>query len=368
MEFKKHMMNSYEVIKRNIKFQKPDRIGLDTYTYSKEFYDIILEESESDINFMPKKAKVIWRNYPFVLPPNTTSEDEFNCIWQNSDVGGIGTCVGHPYTVDDIDSIKIPDPLATGRFENLKLKLPSAKFNNKYIMFGIAPPIFDRIIFLFGFNEALSALAMEKNKMRILADKLADFCIGLLYNAKNSFGNDIHGVFLEDDLGTQQSSLISVQMFENILKPGYRKIIETAHKLNIDAWLHSDGKIYDLIEHFIEIGLDVFNLQHPYMMGIDKVSKLIQGKICLHAPVDVQKTIHESQDKIINEVKEMMDKWNTPNGGFIAYDYGDPETIGITKKNREVAFEYFMEFGGVNRLICRKKHDYLNNYNYITNV
>ena len=214
-------MNSYEIIKRNINFNKPGRIGLDTFTYSNKYYDIILEESECDINFKPKKADVIWRNYPNVLPPNTTSEDEFNCIWRNLDVGGIGSCVSHPYTIDDIDSVKIPDSMAPGRFENLKKKLPLAKFNGKYIMFGIAPLIFDRMIFLLGFAEALVALALEKKKMRILADKLADFCIGLLHNAKETFGDDIHGVYLEDDLGTQESLLVSVPIFEGILKPGY---------------------------------------------------------------------------------------------------------------------------------------------------
>ena len=113
-------MNSYEVVKRNIKFKNPDRIGLDTATFSNEFYDVVHEDTQIDINFEPKKQKVIWRNYPNVLPCNTTSEDEWGVIWQSTAIGGIGTVIESPLSIDDIKTFKTPDPFAPGRFENLK--------------------------------------------------------------------------------------------------------------------------------------------------------------------------------------------------------------------------------------------------------
>lgn len=122
----------------------------------------------------------------------------------------------------------------------------------------------------------------------------------------------------------------------------------------MDVWFHSDGKIHPFLEHLIEIGLDVFNIQQPDLMGIEETAKLIKGKVCIHCTADIQDTIHKTPEDVTGQVRKLIDEWNTEKGGLIAYDYGDPVTIGISEKNRETGFESFMEFGGVNRLTGRK--------------
>ena len=49
-------MDSCEVIKRNIKFQNPPRIGLDTLTYSEKYFDVVHIDTDPDINY--KQVKV----------------------------------------------------------------------------------------------------------------------------------------------------------------------------------------------------------------------------------------------------------------------------------------------------------------------
>jgi uroporphyrinogen decarboxylase len=227
------------------------------------------------------------------------------------------------------------------------------------MMFDCAAPIFERMHFLLGFEKLMIALVTEPKKIALLADMLSDFVAGLIHNVKETCGDKVHGLYLQDDLGTQESQLMSTTVFNNIFRSRYAKIIETAHKCNIDVWLHSDGMIYEILQEFIDIGLDVFDLQQPDIMGIDTIAELFKGKICFHTLVDIQDTMYTSPERIIKQARELVDKWNTEKGGFIAYDYGDPVTIGIPPQHREVAFESFMEFGGVNKLLGRKKANYL---------
>jgi len=353
-------LNSYEIIKKNINFKSPERIGLDTLTYSKQFYDVIHIDTQIDPDFKPRKAKVVWKNYPNVLPPNTVSEDEWGSIWKSNNIGGVGTVIESPLEIDDIASFKTPDPFKEGRFNPLIDAIPSAKFENKYLIFDYAAPLFERMHFLLGFESLMMSLITDSKKILYLADKLADFMVGLIENAYKSTGGNIHGIYLQDDLGTQQGLLMSLPIFKEIFKPGYKKIFDTAHKYEIDVWLHSDGKIHAFLEHFVEIGLDVFNILQPNLMGIKEISGLIKGKVCIHCSSDIQDTMHKSPKEVISQVDELINEWNCKKGGIIAYDYGDPLTIGIPEQNRKLAFESFMEFGGVNKLINRKV--YLNTF------
>jgi len=345
---------SYEIIKKNISFKSPGRIGLDTKTFSNEFYDVIHVDTQADPAFKPKKASAVWRNYPNVLPPNTVSEDEWGSIWKSNDIGGVGTVVQSPLQIDDIDSFKTPDPFAEGRFGPLMEMLPIAEFDSKYLILDYAAPLFERMHFLLGFENLMMSLLAETKKIKLLAEKLTDFMCGLIENAYKSTGNKLDGIYLQDDLGTQQGLLMSLSVFKDIFKPGYKKIFEAAHKHGMDVWLHSDGKIHPFLEHLIEIGLDVFNIQQPDLMGIDEIASLIKGKVAIHCTADIQDTMHKTPKDVAGQVRNIIDKWNTEKGGLIAYDYGDPETIGIPEKNRETSFEAFMEFGGVNRQVGRK--------------
>jgi len=218
--------SSYEVIKKNINFKRPEQIGLDTKTFSKEFYDVIHVDTQADPAFKPKKASVVWRNYPNVLPPNTVSEDEWGAIWKSNDIGGVGTVVESPFKIDDIATFETPNPFAEGRFGPLIEMVPVAGFENKYLILDYAAPLFERMHFLLGFENLMMLLVTEGKKIKLLADKLTNFMAGLIENAYKSTKGKVDGIYLQDDLGTQQGLLMSPSIFKEIFKPGYKKYLK----------------------------------------------------------------------------------------------------------------------------------------------
>lgn len=186
-------------------------------------------------------------------------------------------------------------------------------------------------------------------QVHALLNKINDFTIGVLKSIERYKGK-IDGFYMGDDWGTQNGSLISIKMFREFFKPLYQKRIAKAHSLGMHVWLHSDGKINDIIEEFIDIGLDVINIQSPHVLGIEEVSKRYSGRITFWCPVDLQKTLpFGSREDIDSEAKTLICKWATSKGGFIGSDYGttdeDHLAIGVSKERVQWMLESFKKHG-----------------------
>jgi hypothetical protein len=111
--------------------------------------------------------------------------------------------------------------------------------------------------------------------------------------------------------------------------------------------MHSCGRINDILEELIDCGLEVINSQQPTVVGIDEFSRRFRGRICFESIVDTQSTLPRgTYEEIRAQAHELLEKWGTPQGGFIASDYNDAEAIGVTLDRRRVMFEAFAEKGG----------------------
>jgi uroporphyrinogen decarboxylase len=63
-----------------------------------------------------------------------------------------------------------------------------------------------------------------------------------------------------DDAGTQRRELVSPDVFEEMIKPHYRRVCDWVHShTSWKTYLHSCGSIHDYIPHWIEAGIDILN-------------------------------------------------------------------------------------------------------------
>ena len=104
------------------------------------------------------------------------------------------------------------------------------------------------------------------------------------------------------------------------------------------------------MEEFIDVELDVVNIQSPHILGIEEISKRYRGRITFWCSVDIQETLpFSSRKEIENEAKTLINMWGTSEGGFIAGDYGwtteDHIAIGVGKKRVRYALEAFRKYG-----------------------
>jgi len=281
--------------------------------------------------------------------PAVPNEDEWGCIWEKppegSNVVNMGQPRGHPLKSWDLfDQMKWPDPDAPGRFDNLAEQL--SKAGDKYVVAGCGFTLFERMHYMRGMAELMVDMYECPDRVHELADRILDIQIGFIRNYAKYGRGRIHAVAMTDDWGTQNTHFISIPMFRKFFKERYRRLFRAIHDGGMHAWMHSCGHVNEIIQEWIDVGLDIVNLQQPRNLGIEEIGRRYAGKICFVTTVDIQATLPwKTPAEVRAEAKLLLECWGTPKGGFIVGEYGDPRAIGATEENGQAMFEAFMELG-----------------------
>ena len=320
------LMKRSEIVRRAIEFDNPPRLPMkfEIFGYN-DCYDV-------------------WTRDTTAFQELGTGPDEWNCRWEKSEVRNTGQIRGHP--IPDITKqgeYRFPDPVAPARYAQLEEAIAGAQ--DRYVMFCGGNGIFERAHFLCGMSPFLEALYTEPDDAAELVSRIGDFHIRVLKRVIEIGKGRIHSVAWADDWGTQQATFIGLETFRRFFKPVYERMFDVAHESGLHVWLHSCGKINLFVGELIEVGLNVVNSQQPRTVGIDAMGEAYAGKICFESIVDTQSTFpFGTREEIEAEARELLAKWNTPRGGFIASDYFDAEAIGTTLERRAWAFEAFSGF------------------------
>jgi len=317
----------YEVVKRALHFQNPDRLPM-------RFSTLGLDDTHHvRTNAIGTGDHSLRATY-----------DEWGCLWARSEVANMGQVKGRP--LEDWDALAAyhwPDPDDPAYYAGMEDRFAGSE--DKYIMTSIFMLLFERMHSLRGMTNVLTELYSDRGRMEFLADRIVAFDLAVIRNIGQRFPGRIHGFSFTDDWGTELATFVSPQMWCDFFQPRYAQIFDAAHTQGWDVWMHSCGKVNAIIEPLIEIGLDAINLQQPRALGIEEVGARFAGRICFESLCDIQATLpFQGRDEIRAEAKLLLERWGTPRGGFVLSDYGDGEAIGVPLWKKEVMLEAFREF------------------------
>jgi uroporphyrinogen decarboxylase len=181
--------------------------------------------------------------------------------------------------------------------------------------------VFEGGHFDFGYRKFMELLLLDKDLALLYMEKKADNWIESLKKYLPAVRDFIHVIQVGDDLGMQQGTQISLEMYREMIKPFHKKIYRFI-KENSDLYvfLHSCGSIYDFIPDLIEIGVDIIN---PVQISAEKMEperlKKEFGKdlVFWGGGIDTQGTFtHGTLADIRRETEENI-KIFAPGGGFV---------------------------------------------------
>lgn len=180
---------------------------------------------------------------------------------------------------------------------------------------------FERAFSMQGMDQFLLNMAMQPDFAKALLGKITDLCLVHLDHFLDECGDSIDILKIGDDLGTQERLLISPRMYRQMLKPLHAALIQTIRKkTKAKIFFHSDGDIFDLIEDFIEIGVDILN---PIQTSAGKMSDLAalnaryHGRIVFCGAIDTQKILpFGTPEEVRQEVRRVINLLG-PEGGYM---------------------------------------------------
>ena len=323
-------MKRQELVRRAIEFDHPPRLPFWQHWNHKtpRFPDDVCNIGEMD------RAEAGW----FF---DEAAMDDWGCGWSTTELKNIGQVKGHPLEAwSALDGYRPPNPRNPFYYDRLEPHLEAAE--DRYVVLTAHSLLFSRLHKLRGFTATMEDFYLEPERVNRVLDLIVEFKVEQCHELKRRFGDRIHGLFMADDWGTQSGPFVSRKVFDEFFAPRYRTIFDAVHSCGWHAILHSCGRINALVPAFLDLGVDVLNMQQSRNYGLVEFGEQFRGKVCFLATVDIQSTLPSgSEEEIREEARLLLRHWGTPEGGMIAFDYGAWEAIGVRPEAFEIMFDEF---------------------------
>jgi uroporphyrinogen decarboxylase len=181
--------------------------------------------------------------------------------------------------------------------------------------------IFETGQYLSGFDTFFMRLAGEPEFSRRLLERLTEAVIADLKLYLEAVGEYIQVIGFGDDLGFQNGPQIDPRLFRSLVKPLLREIYSTAHALcPAKVFLHSCGSVFEFIEDFIEIGVDILNpvQTSAARMDVETLKERFGERIVFWGGgADVQNVLPRlTSEKVRRDVRHRIEVMQ-PGGGFV---------------------------------------------------
>ncbi len=179
--------------------------------------------------------------------------------------------------------------------------------NEKFAAAMIVNGIFEKLHYFMGMEDTMINFYEEPEAMHELIDFLADWEIEC---AKETIAH-LHpdALFHHDDWGSQRSTFLSPEMFDEFILPAYKKIYGFWKENGVELIVHhSDSYAATLVPEMIEMGIDVFQGAVDDN-NIPEILKKYGGKISVHGGVNNGKvdTSDWTEEAVYAETKRMCD-------------------------------------------------------------
>jgi uroporphyrinogen decarboxylase len=259
----------------------------------------------------------------FFTPGSSDWGGNISCLWRMKEteqqtVAGMNyefsdPEMTHAESVEDLDEFPWPQ-VDWFDFSNIREEL---KAYEDFSIMASGGSIFQHITYVRGMQEFLLDLAAEPEMAKYLFDKFSDFYFDYYQRMFEEAGDLIDVFALADDFGTQNSTLISMRMFNKQVADHLQRMIDLAHSYDMKFLLHTCGNIKSWIPRFAEMGVDILDPIQPECMDPVAVKEEHGDIICLRGGISVQETmVNGSPEDVRAEVKRVISGCKA-GGGYI---------------------------------------------------
>ena len=252
--------------------------------------------------------------------------DEYGVRWSMPKDGGLYyDMTYHPLkqtTIEEMEDYPWPDPKDSARVAGLRDEIEKLSGDYAIILTGPGEGLFERSLWMSGFEKLFMDFAINPSLSISLLDKLTDFRIKFWELLLDEVGDLVDVVIEADDLATQNGLMISPEMYRRYLKPRHKRVFSFIKKKapNVYIFLHSCGAIYDLIPDLIEVGVNILNPVQVSAAKMDtrRLKKEFGDALTFWGGgVDTQKVLpHGTPEEVKEEVKRRIYDL-APGGGFV---------------------------------------------------
>lgn len=302
---------AYNNLKKMLDIDKPDNLMMEDFQISKVDEEV-LEYLGTDTRGIHGKPHF----YPKTVINEKCFINHFGIKFLMPDNGLYYDMIEHPLagmeTLEEIKEYKWPDPKNDRTIEGIKEEAKKLFDENKYAIVGdmVDTGVFEPSHYLRGFENFLMDLMINKDIAHYILRKMLEFQKARYDMFLSEVGKYLDIVFVGDDLASTESTLMSPEIYREMVKPYQKEYFSYIKKrTNAKLMYHSCGNVSPLIEDLIEIGVDILNPIQVNAKGMDtkELKRKFGDRICFWGAIDTNCVLPKGtvQD-VENEVKRRV--------------------------------------------------------------
>lgn len=341
----------------------PDRVPCDigfgfTEPVLKEFRRLTGYEWPEDyfgtdvrcVGFGPSRAQNDYRPYyENRVPWERTVVDEWGIAHVRSDACDlpfdhiVSPLAGADTGLARIEAYPMPDLAEAYRYDAIGDRIADLQKRGLATLAPLATSLFEIAWQLRGIEDFMSDMLLDEEKCECLLERILDIRLKQIkYYAEA--GADV--IMLGDDVAEQRGMMMSLPLWQRLLKPKLARMVDEAKNTNKDCvvFYHSDGNMWDIIPDLIDVGVDIINPVQPECMSPGDVKKLFGDKISMWGTIGVQSTLpFGTPDEVRLTVRRRIEDCGK-NGGLILSPAHmiEPE---VPFENVRALYEAIFEYG-----------------------
>lgn len=226
-------------------------------------------------------------------------------------------------TSEDLEQYPWPDMDDPTRVAHVADQAAKLAADSEYAIVATPWLLFplERAFAMQGMDTFLMNMALYPDFAEALLWRIAGLCKTLMGHFLAALGDNVDIIKIGDDLGTQQSLLMSPDMYRRMLKPIHADYIRfIKERTAAKVFFHTDGDVFPLLDDFVEMGIDILN---PIQTSAGQMADLAALKsrygknLTFCGAIDTQRVLpHGTPDQVRDEVRRAMALLG-PGGGYM---------------------------------------------------
>jgi len=214
-------------------------------------------------------------------------------------------------SLEEYEDYKWPEPYYNKNLmDEVERKARKLYNEGKYAIVGdmIETGIFEPCWYLRGFSDFLMDLKINKDFVHRIMQDMLNYQIKRHEMFLDKVGRFLDVVFVGDDLATSESTIMSPEIYREMIKPYQKKYFKAIKSMTRAKLLyHTDGNVINFVEDLIEIGVDILNPIDVTALDVDKLKQEFGNRLCFWGGIDTKRVLPKgTPGEVENEVRKRI--------------------------------------------------------------
>ncbi len=213
--------------------------------------------------------------------------DLYGVTWDRSIDRDIGTPCDWPIRrPEDLKRYRWPDAADESWYAGIPQRL--AAHADRFSRYAIGFSLYERAWTLRGMAELLMDMVERPEFVEELLDAIVEHN---LIQIRRAIKLGVDAVHFGDDYGMQSGLMMGAPHWRHFIKPRLARMFEPVRSAGKYVTMHSCGRVQEVFEDLIEIGLNLFNPFQPEVMDVFAMLRKYRGRLAFHGGMSIQKTL-----------------------------------------------------------------------------